>query len=779
MGMFFVANGRNLYKIPGGWLIFSTFAIEMIYLLHPYNIIRSFMTKKGLLIAVGLMSVLSLGTNTLKAQTQDVSITVSPYVSYNWWNENIALKNSPFYGARVGFGFGPFFEIRANAEKSLNLKTAIGKTSWNPFNEETLNKIDGMDTDITRFGGEVKINLLNGYSVAPYITGGAGVQILNYNPFDYNSADGALQDARLKESQLYWTAGLGLKVNFSPRIALALEGRNVRFNMDANNSLINPAHKTEASKWGNWQAAASLDFYLGGNPTMEGPNGRVYQSLYSDGFQGMKFVIEPGIQYIDFNEKLAGLEDQWFMGGAVGLDFSSLIGLRAYYYQATEQPDKLDFNFNKDYRMYGLDLLARLNYPRGIVPYLQFGAGYLDQNNLILSTNTEEAKEAFKSHNLFAKLGAGVEIPVSRWFAFYGSVNGLLMTDRLAGVELKEISAPSQIVVSPSYTAGLRINIGNPATMNDLYYPTASATTVDPVTGEVLNGDINDARTRYTRDNLFGRDVYVNAKNMMTKQEFEDMVDRILEKIRSEESARASLFTQDEMDVVLTAINAQNAQRGLAPVSADASKDQIIADLRARVNALERQNNGVAPSTTIIAPGTGYTAPVAPAVAAPVAPGSEAAVPAQRIDPNVYTNPSAAALSPARTGYLKLNRLAVFTGVNLGEGTQWQLGARGYLQISDTNLDFVPEVAVGVGSKTGFDLSANVIYNFRLSDFVLDPYVGAGLGFFNHGLGASFGTNIILGANFKLGTAGEVFADYSIRNLFKNNQIAVGYRFVF
>lgn len=428
--------------------------------------------------------------------------------------------------------------------------------------------------------------------------------------------------------------------------------------------------------------------------------------------------------------------------------------------------------------MYGLDLLARLNYPRGIVPYLQFGAGYLDQDNLILSSNKEEAKEAFKSHNLYAKLGAGVEIPVSRWLALYGTVNGLLMTDRLAGVEFKEISEPSQIVFSPAYTAGLRINIGNPATMSDLYYPTAEPA-VDPVTGEVLNRDINAARGAHTRKSLFGRDVYVNAKNMMTKQEFEDMVDRILDKIRTEESARASLFTQDEMDVVLTAINAQNAQRGVAPVASDTSKDAIIADLRARVNALERQAGSVAPTTTIVTPGAGYVAPVAPAVIAPAAPGTTAVAPVQRVDPSSYNTSSVATSTPAEAGYLKLNRLAVLTGVNLGEGTQWQLGARGYLQISNTNFDFVPEVAVGVGGKTGFDLSANVIYNISLPDFILDPYVGAGLGFFNHGIGTQFGTNIILGTNFKLGNSGELFADYSIRNLFKNNQIAVGYRFVF
>lgn len=715
------------------------------------------MKRRNLLVAAGLLTAFSLST--AKAQVQDVSVTVSPYFSYNWWNENINLQNSPFYGARVGFGFGPFFEIRANAEKSLNLKHALQGKKWNILNEEALQKLDGMSIDVTRVGGELKVNLLNGYTVAPYITAGAGVQIMNYNPFDATTAEGAFEDAKTKEKQLYWSAGLGMKVNLSERIALAVEGRNVRFNMDANNSFLNPATANENKKWGNWQAVASLDFYLGGNSEANSPEARRYRSLYSDGFQGMKFVIEPGLKYVKFSDKLP-LKNQWFMGGALGVDFSSLVGLRAYYYQATKEPNKLSFDFNKDYRMYGADLIARLNVPRGIVPYLQLGAGYLDDNNLLLSESEGQAEQRFKTHNLYAQLGAGLEIPMSRWFALFGTVNGMFMTDRLSGVQIKGINKPSDIVTNLSYTAGLRINLGRPA-----YETTETYVGAD-------NDRINDARRRSGRD-LFGRDVYVNAKNMMTKQEFEDMVDRIMEKIRSEESARASLFTQDEMDIVLTALNTQNARNGQPAVSATATDDQVIADLRARVNRLENQQmgNSTTGTTTIIAPGSGYTQPVAP-------------VQSQTVNPNVTSDPQAVYSTPAKVGgktsYLKLNRLAPLTGVNLGEGTQWMLGLRGYMQISDTNFDFVPEVMAGFGGNaTGYALSGNVIYNIVLNQTAFTPYVGLGLGVFNNGLGASFGSNIILGTNYRLSNGGELFADYSARTLFKNNQIAIGYRFVF
>ena len=141
------------------------------------------MTSKKLVLALaGLMAGAFAGNNAT-AQVRDVSVMVSPYASYNWWNSNIALKNSPFVGARVGFGFGPFFEIRANYEQSINLKNALQDKDWNPLNEDALKKLDGMDMTISRVGGEAKVNLLGNAAVTPYLTAGAGVQVLDYNPF--------------------------------------------------------------------------------------------------------------------------------------------------------------------------------------------------------------------------------------------------------------------------------------------------------------------------------------------------------------------------------------------------------------------------------------------------------------------------------------------------------------------------------------------------------------------------------------------------------------------
>ena len=722
-------------------------------------------SKKLVLAVAGLMAAAFAGSNA-SAQVRDVSVMVSPYASYNWWNPNISLKNSPFVGARVGFGFGPFFEIRANYEQSINLKNAFQDKEWNPLNEKALDKLEGMDMTISRVGGEAKVNLLGNYAVTPYLTAGAGVQIFDYNPFettrekgvDQSTPNAAWEEAKVKDKQLYYTLGAGIKLRITDRMAFSMEARNLGFNMNANNPFINKytdMKDLDKKKYGNWSALASFDFYLGGNAAPGSHQlGDRYASLFSDGFRGMKFVLEPGVQYVDFRNK-TGLSDQWFIGGSAGVDFSSLVGFRAFYYQATKEPNKLSFDFNKDLKMYGANFIARLNYPRGIVPYLRFGAGYLDRNNLIESKDKEQAKENFKSHDLFGMLGAGIEIPISRWFALFGNADALLMTANEQSI--KSVSTPKDIAVNIGYTAGLRINLGDPVLQSEL---------VDESQTVAYNERTNELRS--DRESVNRAEVKRLQHKMMTKKEFEEMVDRIMARIHEEESKRASLYTADETDVILRALATQsNSTSTSTSTTTVTSDDRAIKDLQARVGSLERDarsnNNGsVAPSTTIIAPGTGYNAPQ------PAPRGSYDVAPSER----------PAAMHP-NGGWLKLNRLAAVTGVSLGESTSWALGMRGYMQISDSSFDFMPEIMFGFRQGgTSFDLAGNFVYNIDIKSR-FTPYVGLGVGIFQHGLGTKFGTNIIAGTNINLGTNGEMFVDYTARSLFKNNQIAVGYRFIF
>lgn len=714
-------------------------------------------SKKLILALAGLLAAGFTGSRA-QAQIRDVSVMVSPYASYNWWNPNIALKNSPFWGVRAGFGFGPFFELRANYEQSINLKNALQDKSWNPLNDQALEKLNGMDLTIARFGGEAKINLLGNYAVTPFVTAGAGVQVLDYNPFAIKDKDAIIDDAKVKDKQLYYTLGAGVKLHITDRMAFSLEARNLGFNMEAKNAFINhygEMKEAEKKNYGNWSALASFDFYLGANPANGAHRlGSRYAGLFTDGFRGMKFVLEPGVQYVDFRNKTQ-LPSQWFVGAGVGVDFSSLVGFRAFYYQATKEPNQLSLDFNKDLKMYGANFIARLNYPRGIVPYLRFGAGYLDRNGLIRSDNRDEAAKRFHSKDLFGLLGAGIEIPMSRWAALFGNADALLMTVDEKAID--KVSTPSDIAVNMGYTAGIRINLGDPIRQSEL---------TDPEETLALNDRTNELRDTATtvdeqpatlmgmrRQQMKRR----HASQMMTKGEFEAMVDRILARIHEEESKRASLYTADETEVILRALSA-----GSTPAAAVTADDRALKDLQARVGSLERdaRRSTAATPSTIVVPGA---TPAAPAYGYRQSPA-----PAEQH----RTLASDDAL-------LKLNRLAAVTGVSLGESASWQLGARGYMQISDSSFDFVPEVTVGFRQGgTSLDIAGNFLYNIDLKSR-FTPYAGLGVGLFQHGQGTKFGTNIILGTTLRTGAEGEFFADYTIRNLFKNNQIAVGYRFIF
>lgn len=706
------------------------------------------------LVAAGLMGLGFLPS--ANAQVDGVNFTLSPNVSYNWWNQNIALKNSPFYGLRLGVGFGPYVELRGTFEKSVNLKNTIKDKNWNFLNEDALNKLDGMEFDITRLGGELKFNILSSnYSIAPYLTVGGGVQMLDYNPFDKNT--NIVEDTKETEKQIYLSAGAGVRFNLSERIALSLEGRNTQFNLDKVDYLLNPNVDDKAKRWGNWSAIASLDITLGGMSGYSDAS-RQYSNLFEDGFRGVKFVLEPGIMYADFHDKL-NRADQFFIGGSAGLDFSSLIGLRAFYYQATEQPDKPSFKFNKDLKMYGANLLFRLNQPRGIVPYLTLGAGYLDDKSLIpTDPNAPSAglapEERFDVHNLFLMGGAGLEIPFSKYVALFGNVNALLSNNEASKLKNVEVN---NIYTSLMYNAGVRINLGRSA-----YEPMININGNE----ESLNNRVNDTRSEAQkqsgRHTIFQRE-RVRGGEMMTKQQFEEMVDRILYKIRSEESARVAKFSDSEMDIIVAALNSQNPQGAQVVATNDpVANQQLVNEMRRLVDRMDRLEGKTTAQTNV--------------------------VPVQRVDPlvttpttvvNGATTTTTATTTHAKNNFLKLNRLAVLTGANFGEGTQWMVGMRGYMQISDTDLDFVPELMAGFGKKGAFDLSANVIYNFKINNSVVDPYAGLGLGVYSHGVGLKFGPNFIAGANFKLNKSGELFADYTARGLFKNNQIAVGYRFVF
>lgn len=764
---------------------------------------------------------MSLGA-TAHAQVQDVSVTASPVGGYTWWHKDLNLGDTPFWGVRAGFGFGPIVELRGIYERSYDLKGKLKSSNWGAL-QNLADKLQSENIKVERFGGELKLNLWSGSLLTPYLTAGAGVINFKYNDLQNSSNE-------YKEEQLYGAVGAGAKINLTRRIVVSLEGKNLLFNVDKNNRYLAPGANPERTLQ-NWTAQASLDFYLGGTPEYaEDAVSRAYRNAFTDGFRGLKFVLEPGVAYIDFKDG-SRFRDQWFLGGSAGIDFNSLLGVRGFYYRATKEADKINFKTTDDLQLYGGNFIARLNFPRGVTPYVTLGAGYMrvDKNEYVDKQGTNMAKSGW-----FAMGGAGVDVPLHRTVSLYGSVNGML--NKQENLNLQDILKPSQVKVNMMYTAGVRVNLGAFSRSGQDIYKSyvldardaernANMNELNKLREEYdariakLNKDLEEAskgrdservaRLLAEKNNLANKAAKVEAEKdnemlkvatqpaktaeksvVLTTAQFESLVRRVVSEVKgatpqtiNQNSVLGSSLTDLDKILLINALSQAQYRQLLLPNNAMPAKEQTptkehtpakipgekekddrtdmlverLNELVNRVEAIDRSNKELREATVQAHLNRDVT-PVQQEV--------------MTID---YADDIQTVSTGSKDSFLKFQELTAFTGPSFGDKFNWNAGLRGIFQIGNSNFALAPEAFVGLGSKIGYGASANVLYGFRVAG--LSPYVGVGLGYTNIGSIGRFGTNVIVGTYIPKVPGGKLSIDYSIRNAFKNNQIAVGYSF--
>lgn len=770
------------------------------------------------------------------AQVQDVSFTVAPVVGYTAWDKKLNLGDAPYWGVRAGFGFGPLFEIRGIYERSYDLKGKTKETRPD-WAAKWLDKLDDSNAQVERFGGELKLNLWSNAIVTPYLTAGGGVMKFTYTG---QPTAGLTQD--YKEEQIYGAGGLGLKFNIGQRVALSLEGKDLMFNVNENNRFLTSA-ENGSKLLHNWTGQASLDIYFGGSAMQpRDAVSRAYKNMYTDGFRGMKFVLEPSVAYVDFANNM-GYADQWFIGGSAGVDFSSIFGLRGFYYQATEQPQTLKLNTNDQLAMYGGNFVARLNMPLGLTPSLNLGAGYLDAGKNYAGDGSTVKPES----GLFLFGGAGLEIPLHRYVALYGNINAML-TQR-GNPDITEVTNPDQVKVSTFYQAGLRFNIGRSARSGRALYEGYSQSNVNQALAQAnesnlrelnqlraqyearikkLNKQLEDAVARQDtasvvrvleeKQRVSGdiKSVDSQTKELavtqsaapaqrtvtLTTSQFEQLVRRViadLEQSKTQVASPLAAITSSQISdldklLLLNALyhspyaaqltqplvqgqllqQAQPQQSDSSQVDANIALVKRLDQVIDRLDAINSNQEATAKATTTVARKATETQLVASA-----AQTAQHIIVADR-DQEGKVVAQQVRVKEADEATFTLNRAALFVGPNFGDQFQLNAGARAYFQIRNSKFDLVPDFYLGFGSKLGFGLNANVHYN--LPQFLgpeFSPYVGLGLGYNKVGSANRFAPNYVLGTTFNKVLGGALFADYTIRGAFRNNQIAVGYRFSF
>ena len=740
------------------------------------------MNKKILLLCTALVALLSFSG--AKAQVKDASITVGGGFQYEFLDDALNIDNAMLWGVRAGFGFGPIVELRGVYDRSFGIKSKLNGSEWN-IDPVFKDKMTDRRIDIERYGAELKFNLLDGYILAPYLLVGGGVQNMKY---ELPIADDKIE--MMKTDHLYFSGVLGFKVNLSRRVALNLSGKYLGFRTDLLNPYVNLAKASDkVDKHGlalmnNFSAQAGLSFYLGGyNPMGSNEVSRAYRDFFSNGFRGMVFTVEPSLLYMDFNENSYwNSRDSWFYGGQVGLDFNNTFGVRGFYYQAGKPGKKLDFDFDKERAMYGGYFTGRLNLPRGVTPYVNLGAGYLDAK---LSEEATELDKANLHDVVFGMAGVGLEVPLFRYISLFGSAN--FIAHPAPGVKTASVTKTSEIVAkNVAYQVGVRFNLGKPARHYQF------DTEEDKTTQERIN--------EYREYHYYGEnrdDEYVR----MTPSEIEEMAQRIIDRNRSKKGhscQQGNVYRQPNDDALtplerelvhalignspqyiaqqqMLANEQVKAQSGTATTTTELTEqNEKILD---RLDALDRkveQSNQMrsqqpASTTTVVT-----TPPTHPAYTTPA--GTTSSSMAMGADATPVDNTS--------NSLIRFNSVGLLVGTNLVKPQEENLygtfavGARAYMPISNTNLDFVPELFVGFGKKTTLGISGNVVYNFNfkeLGDFV--PYLGAGVGGFTD---TKLGVNFLVGTSYKLPQLNSaLFLDYGLRHSLRNHSVSLGYRFYF
>ncbi len=760
------------------------------------------------------LSTLTLFSIQMSAQMSDISVTLQPTASYNWFDKNTHIDQGIMYGARVGFGFGESIELRGIYEKSVDIRNTISNLNF--ANEDFLQNFTTRDVEIQRFGGEFKANIPTRATIVPYLTLGAGVQKLKVN-----IAEEGFPEVVRKSEQIYGNVGLGTQIRLADRVFLTLEGRNTIFNMNPADVLYREGANSGVGGWlndrtermYNWSALAGLQFYLGGQkPGTMTDLDKAYYDKFSGGMKGFKLIVEPSVAYIDFHKK-ANLNNTYLLGGKIGFDFNEFVGIRGYYFQASTN-EELSTNWD-DLAMYGADITAQLNVARGIVPYIELGGGYL---NVYEGNKGKNALLPVQESGYFAKGGLGLSVPIFTNFEIFGSAS-IMYTSARAENDIQNIVKPSELTKHNMYNAGIKFKIGqkseNTSAIIDRRIDARVKARTDVYEDRIKQlerelqkaYDENDTKKAVEiieekkaiedrkkeiveEEQAIAKPMEVKVKKpeesrvKMTPAELEALIEKVIQGVDEESNKPATTEDRiDRLERLLLEINTGGSQAGVVtPVQQDFASERIINKLEqlntkidnnsAEINRLASTPQPQAQEKTIVVTQEG-TSQQPQIIQQPQVIGQPLVAPGVS-----GTNVATTAAIP--TALLLNEGVSIFAGVGFGEGAGAALGVRGHYAFSNSPIKFMPDLYISPSKNTGFGINANALLAFdKLSgNVIVEPYIGLGLGYNKIGDFNRFGTNVIVGTSFNV-LGGSLYADYTIRGLFKMNQIAVGYKFGF
>lgn len=749
-----------------------------------------------------------LGVN-VHAQMKDVTVTLQPTVSYNWFDNNTAIEDGVMLGGRLGFGFGEAIELRGIYEISTDLNNTVD--GLDIFSNEFVNNFNSRKVEVERFGAEFKANIPTRGTFVPFLTLGAGVQSLKVDV----AAIGDPTNEQ-KSEQIYASLGLGTQIKLGNRLFLNLEAKNTLFNMNPGSVLFQEGQDQSTiegwlndnnnTQMYNWSVLAGLQLYLGGrNPEDMSTLDRAYYNKFSGGLGGFKLIIEPAGSYVNFDSD-SNLADTYLLGGKIGFDLNQYVGIRGYYYQATRN-EKISTDWD-DMGMYGGDFIAKLNVSRGLVPYISLGGGYINvyNENYIGADGLTGASSGY-----FAKGGLGLNIPLGRNFEAFGDAN-LLYTSERSTNDLDNIVDPDELRQHVMYTVGVRFQLGKKAGNTDEILQDEIDQRVDVRTQEYqerideLESELSEAyknndtrkaveiieeKKEIERKKGIGQESKaVTSKTVkesrveMTPKELEDLIEKVIQGVDQESSKPQTIDERmDRLERLLLEINTGTYRENLSPARQEDASQKILNELneldkkidensRMINNLGDNRQNDNQDKTVIISSGQQTAAP-----AQPIGQSTNTKVVTDE-DGNTVVQ-SKNTNNGVATGWVMNEGLSIFTGAVIADDVSMIVGIRGNYAFTNSPFVFMPDLYLAPGKDTGFGINANVVIPFEVdAGIILRPYAGLGLGY-NNAVGEStFSPNLVLGTSFNV-FGGRLFADYTAHNFVDIHRISIGYKLNF
>tara|TARA_R110001592_G_scaffold81738_4_gene242514 strand:+ start:423 stop:2753 length:2331 start_codon:yes stop_codon:yes gene_type:complete len=758
-----------------------------------------------------------------KAQVKDISFTLSPAAEYTWWDNKAGFEDNLFVGGKLGFGFGEFVELRAIYLQSLDLKTSFKDFGIVSYDDALFN---AQDATITRWGGEFKANF-GTKGIRPYFTLGAGVQ--NINPNDAGDFE-----------QVYGSLGLGAKFKLSDRIVFSVEAKNTTYKFNSGMYLLSDDDKNDflltdadfkSERLNNWSIQGSLQFYLGGRrPGTLSALDEAYLQKFKGGFKGLQWVIEPSIAYTNFDSSSL-FRDTYWLGGFAGLDLNEYIGIRAFYFQAT-QNENISTDFDK-MAMYGGEFRARLNDGNGVTPFLILGGGYLSPDSDYIPMANSDGSFSVLNGGEFATGGLGLNIPLGKHVLISGGARAMITS----GENVADISNTDDIQTHVFYNAGIKFTLGSKSTEpSSIYRETvnrevavqqkASNTRIAELKQEyqskiqVLENDLKEAYKAKDIDKA----VQILEEKKQVNQSLEEVVaieevqqqkvvkntqkETVVNENTNTEKTRLVQMSPEQFETLIQRILTNlgdTTTDNVETVQNNSTKDTQINQLNNRVDVLERlliQLNGKQTNGTSVIDEVKVLEDlkekqdvdkknqvILDKIAElndKINKNKSIVVEPTKTEVKIVKDPNDSnevVFFDTNENYVKDHLLAykhssAMLGFNYGGASTGNLGARLHFDIANTNFEFMPEIYVGVGESSTWAVSGNAVYPVLIDNEKFNPYAGAGVGFGNLIDDATVFYNVIIGT--KLPIINEnLYIDYTMRNTFKYNQIAIGYNFKF